>query len=238
MKKWLALVFALAAAGAVGEELGDRVTVPFSDPSRHGSVRVSLIVGGVSVKGYAGKEVIVEAHGRHDGGRREREKERADGLHRIEIGTTGLNVEESDNVVQVSTRSYASPVDLTIQVPFETALKLTAINDGDISVDHVAGELDINNTNGSVKLINISGSAVAHALNGNVFATLDKVTPGKAMSFSSLNGEINVTLPPDLKARGKLKSDNAEAYTAFDIKLHEASRKPVVEGNRADMGKN
>ena len=39
----------------------DRVAVPFSDPGKPGLVKANLINGGIIVKGYDGKEVIVEA---------------------------------------------------------------------------------------------------------------------------------------------------------------------------------
>ena len=67
-----------------------------------------------------------------------------------------------------------------------------------------------------------------HALNGKVLVTLDKVTADKPMSFSSLNGDIDVTLPADMKARVKLKTDNGEVYSDFDIKVDASSRKPMV----------
>ena len=41
----------------------DRITVPFSDPSRPGTVKVRLIQGGVTVKAADVKEVVVESPG-------------------------------------------------------------------------------------------------------------------------------------------------------------------------------
>jgi len=49
--------------------------------------------------------------------------ERSDGMHRIDIGGTPLG-EESDNVVTVGTRSLNENVEINIQVPFDTSLKL------------------------------------------------------------------------------------------------------------------
>ena len=40
---------------------GDRIPVTLSDPSRPARVKVSLVNGGVTVKAYEGKEVVVEA---------------------------------------------------------------------------------------------------------------------------------------------------------------------------------
>jgi DUF4097 and DUF4098 domain-containing protein YvlB len=57
------------------------------------------------------------------------------------------------------------------------------------------------------------------------------------MSFSSLNGDIDVTLPGDVKARVKLKSDNGEIYSDFEVKLDASARQPVVEDHRSEQGR-
>jgi DUF4097 and DUF4098 domain-containing protein YvlB len=120
--------------------------------------------------------------------------------------------------VNVGVREMSRTVDLIIQVPFNTSLKLKCLNDGNIQVDHVSGEIDANDLNGAVKLTNISGSAVAHSMNEDVTVSFDKVTPGKAMSFSTMNGDIDVSLPGDTKARVKMKADNGEIYSDFEVR--------------------
>jgi len=78
---------------------------------------------------------------------------------------------------------------------------------------------------------------VAHTLNGAVTASLDHVTGNKPMSFTSLNGKVDVTLPADTKARLRLKSDNGSIYSDFDVKLEADGGKPVVEDSRGQGGK-
>ncbi len=116
-----------------------------------------------------------------------------------------------------------------MQAPLATSLKLRALNQGDIVVERVQGEVDANNLNGAVTLKNISGAVVAHALNKNVTVTFDRVSPDKAMSFSSMNGDIDVTMPADVKATLRMKSENGDIYSDFDIKLDSSARKPMVE---------
>jgi DUF4097 and DUF4098 domain-containing protein YvlB len=128
------------------------------------------------------------------------------------------------------------PIDLTISVPVHTSLKLSAVNSGDIVVSGVDGELDVNDVNGSVTLNNVSGSAVAHALNGRLSATFTRVNQ-KPMAFSSLNGEIDVTFPADLKANLSLKSDRGEILTDFDVQMQTAPVAPTVEDGRHNGGK-
>ncbi len=56
-------------------------------------------------------------------------------MHRIDSRGTGLSVEEQDNEVHIGIGSMNRTVDLNIQVPFNTSLKLKCLNDGDIKVD-------------------------------------------------------------------------------------------------------
>jgi DUF4097 and DUF4098 domain-containing protein YvlB len=210
----------------------DRIPVTLSDPSRPARVKVSLVNGGITVKGYEGKEVVVEARVRnHENSRNE------GGPKRLTISTTGLSVEEENNEVNINTESYNRAIDVTVSVPVHTSLKLRAINDGDIAVTGVDGELDVDDINGAVTLNNVSGSVVAHALNGHVYATLTRVEPQKAMAFSSLNGDIDVTFPADLKANVSIRSDQGDVFSDFDVQLQTTTAQPVVEDSRGHGGK-
>jgi DUF4097 and DUF4098 domain-containing protein YvlB len=136
-------------------------------------------------------------------------------------------VEEENNVINVWS---ARDVDVTIQVPTRTSLTLKATNDGDIRVEQVQGEIEVTNINDDVILTQVSGSVVAHATNGDVKAVLTSVTPGKPMSFTSMNGDVDVTLPGDIKANVTMRSDQGEIYSDFEIKMDASQSKPVTEG--------
>ena len=189
-------------------------------------------------KPVAKSEVVVEARLR--GGKsskKEKADNKAESLKRIEIATTGLTVEEEDNVVSVSTGPMGHAVDINLQVPTSTSLKLGCMNEGGILVEKVAGEIEANNLNGPVTLTNVSGVVVAHSLNGEVRTQMDRVTPDKPMSFSTLNGDIDVTLPPDIKAKVKLETQNGAIYSDFEIGLDKNPRPPTLEDGRKDGGR-
>lgn len=234
-KQFLFILIAAALPAFSQEASPESVKVAFSDPSRPKMIKVSLINGGIHIKGYNGNEVLIESSSRHGEGRRRR-PEAPEGMHRIDISNAGLHVEESDNVMVIGTGALNSTADLSIHAPFNTSLKLGTVNNGNIVVEGISGDLDVNDTNGSVTLTHVSGSVVAHALNGKILVTLDKVNPAKPMSFSSLNGNIDVTLPADTKAKFKMKSDNGSIFSDFDIKI-DASGRPLVEENRSEGGR-
>ena len=56
------------------------------------------------------------------------------------------------------------------------------------------------------------------------------------MSFSTLNGDVDVTLPADTKARFKMRTDFGDIFTDFDVKM-EANAPPVVEEQKDKNGK-
>ena len=238
MKKSSLILILLGAGLAWPQDSGDHIVVPFSDATRPHTLKINLINGGITVKGYDGKDAVIESHGGGDGEEHERHHppRGAEGMKRIGNTAMGLTATEEDNVLTISAFP-GREADLVVQVPVNTSLKLSCVNGGDIVVDRISGEVEVNNTNGGVKLTNVSGSVIAHALNKDVVVKLNQITPDKSMAFTSLNGNIDVTLPADTKARVKMKTDNGEIYTDFDIKLDASGSKPVIEDGRANHGK-
>jgi hypothetical protein len=228
----LALAFAGLAAAQPSVE---RIPIPLTDPARPVFLKVGLIAGGISVKGYAGKEVIVEATMPADEEDAPEEKPKGT-MKRIPNTSMGLTAEEEDNTVSVSTGLMGGSrrIDLAIQVPVACSMKISTVNDGDITVENVNGDLEVNNTNGSITLQQIGGSAVAQTVNGEVHVTFTRVNPDKAMSFSSLNGDIDVTFPASLKATVQLKSDQGEIFSDFDLQMQKPSAR--VEKNEKGKG--
>jgi hypothetical protein len=233
---YVMLIFLAGILSFAQESKVDRATVPFSDPSRPGFLKVDVYKGAVTVKGYNGKEVVVEARVR---GKMISEKKemtaKAKGMKLIQAATTGLEIEEENNVIEIDVDSQRQAVDLTIQVPYATSLEIDSYTDGDILVENIKGEIEVEKYKGELKLSAISGSAVAHTYSGNIVVTFTKVDPGKPMSFNNYSGDIDVTFPADIKASIKMKSNQGDIYSDFEISLKPSPQK--VEKSREKGGK-
>ncbi|MCP5120354.1 MAG: DUF4097 family beta strand repeat protein, partial [bacterium] len=205
------LALLISAAAYAQEGTSDRLTIPLTDPSKPASLNVSLVQGGITVKGYDGAEIIVE------GLPRERKaaanKKETEGLRRIAVNNTGLKVTEEDNQVKVSASTLFKAVDLTIQVPRSTSLKLKTVDGGHVTVEGVSGEIEAANVNGRINVTDVAGSVVANTVNGGVKVAFTEVASDKLMSFSSLNGDVDVTFPTDVRANVKMQTNNGDAYT-------------------------
>jgi hypothetical protein len=214
------------AAGTSGA-----ITVPFSDPSRPGTVKVSVFNGSIEVRAGSGRDVIVtpgEGRDRDDDRERERERQRqrnrggaapdpSSGLRRL-TQPAGVTIEEENNTVTVNAPMMSGSTRVLVQVPAATSLVLRSVNGGEVSVQGVSGNIEVNNVNGDIRLTDVSGAVIAHATNGEVTATLRQLPAGKPMSFTSFNGDVNVTLPASLKANLKMRSDRGDVYTDFDVR--------------------
>jgi hypothetical protein len=203
----------------------EKITVPLSDPSRPALVQADVMTGGITVRGYEGREIVVQASYRGGESRREKHPAGTEGMKRIDNLGTGLEITEDNNVVNIDTNAFNRGVDLDIQVPRQSSLKLHAINDGDIRVENVQGEVEVNDLNGAVKLT------------GDITVVLTEVSPDKPMSFSSMNGNIDVTFPPTLKASIVMQSQNGEIYTDFDVKMDTRAVEPIIQDARDKGGK-
>jgi hypothetical protein len=199
---------------STAQDNSERVVIPARNSSRPRKVTVRSNQGPIMVKTHAGKEVIVEMP---DGvSRRGRREAPPEGMRRIDM-PPGLSVEEQDNQININTSALGHGM-LTITVPPDTSLDLHSLH-GEINVDGVHGEIVVDSLNSRVNLNNVSGNILAHSLNGGIKAIMDRVDPAKPLSFITLNGTIDVTLPADYKANVKVSTHNGAIYTDFEFRL-------------------
>jgi DUF4097 and DUF4098 domain-containing protein YvlB len=198
------LVFT-AIAAAQDKAKTDNVTVALSDPTKPANVKARLISGNITVTVGSGPEVVVGtgANTVPDGA--------PPGMHRIDTAGQSFKVEEDHNNVQIGTERASQSVNLLIQVPVNTSL-------------------EVETTNGSIAVTNVSGAISARTLNGSVTVSLDHPPPDTPMFFSTLNGKIDVTLPADTKARLRLKATNGAIYGDFDVKVEADGTRSINGG--------
>ncbi|NOW93432.1 DUF4097 family beta strand repeat-containing protein [Mucilaginibacter sp. SG564] len=209
-----------------------QLVVPLSDPGKPYKLSAGLVRGSITVTGYEGKDIVIDAQGED---RRGHVKEEGNGMKRL-IGTNNLDItaEEKNNEVNVG-GSAGKLVNLTIKVPRNGAkLKLSTVNDGNINLSNVSGELEVINVNGYIKLTGVSGSVVANTINGDVTVAFRSIDPKAAMAFTTLNGNVDVTFPITLKANVKLKSDRGDIYTDFDV-VNTVQKPAVTKTNKNGM---
>ena len=195
----------------------EQLTVPLSSPGSSYSLNVDLVEGSIKASGYEGKEILITVTGKS---RREDGRESQGGMKRISPKNSyDITAKEENNVVTVENNDANRAVEISLKIPKNVKLKLSTVNNGDIEVENVQGEIEINNVNGGIKCTGISGSVVATTVNGNVIATFATIDEKAPMAFTTLNGNVDVTLPANAKSNFKLKSERGEIFTDFDMDI-------------------
>ena len=219
----------LMASQAILAQAANEFTVPVSDPAKRGKLKAHLNYGSISVTGTARKDVLVRytsAEEDDDNDSKSKDdnsgansSDSRDGLKRIGGGGMDLEVTENNNQVTVKSKSWHHKLNLEIEIPSGMDLELHTYNGGDLMVSNVDGEHALSNYNGNITALNISGSVVASTYNGEIKVTFDKVTTQTPMSYSTFNGDIDLTFPSTVKATLKMKTEQGEIFTGFDVKL-------------------
>ena len=255
------LLWAAGMADNAQESQADHAVVNFSNPAKPGKVEVDISEGSITVRGYEGKDVIIDARWRErvltekeqepeaalaekgeeldqeELARKKAQAEKAKGMKMIEVESMGLTIEEEENVIQVNAEEGKRAVDLVIQVPFSTSLRLSCRDDErGVTVDRVDGEIEVDTSDGPIILTNVSGPVVADSSDGEIKAVFGKVTPGKPMSFSAMDGDIDITLPLDVKASLKMKTDEGKIFTDFDVRLTPSQQKKEEDERKEGGG--
>ncbi|GGB10576.1 DUF4097 family beta strand repeat-containing protein [Puia dinghuensis] len=197
-------------------EVKEQLVVPLSEPGKPFKIKAHVMHGSVKIVGYEGKDIVIDVTGEQ----KRHESATSGGMKRIGGDAGGeLTAEEDNNMVNINSGlSHFSLI--AIKVPQTGAtLDVGAINDGNITIDNVSGQLEVTNVNGGIIVSNVSGSVVASTVNGDVVVGFRTVNATAPMAFSTLNGKIDVTFPADLKANVKLKSERGDIYTDFDIEV-------------------
>lgn len=209
--------------GMVSSLAQERVVIPLSNPGEPGQLELGIVRGSISVVATDGEEVIINyssGESREDG---PREK---NGLRRISDNSIGFEVTENDNEIEIGGASPHADVNFSISVPRNFSLYLSTVNGGDVTVEGVRGEMEISNVNGDVTLTNVDGSASVNTVNGDVTASFNSIGDNP-MAFTTVQGDIDITLPENASLTAKMRSEWGEVYTDFEMNIDRSNRESI-----------
>lgn len=207
-------------------------TIPLSQAGKRGTLSVDFKKGPITIKGTNRQDVYVKYKGMEDGDVKITDAGKG-GMKKISGAAAGLEAGEQDNKVYVESESWNKGLILYVEVPRGFDLEIQAYNDGDIVVENIVGKVAIETYNGSITAKNIEGSVVANTYNGPVVVTFTKITGDAPMNFVTFNGDVDITLPADAKVNLKMKSEQGDIYTDFDMQV----TKPAISSEKKEGSK-
>ena len=130
-------------------------------------------------------------------------------------------------------QSYS--VEYEIKVPRQIDLNLNTTN-GNVRVEKISGKVRLESTNGKITAEEIRGIARCKTTNGSIRVELDEISNNDAMSFKTTNGSIKLYLPDDFGADAELKTTNGHIESDFHFSEKMSKSKKRYNGRINDGG--
>lgn len=211
----LAAVLLACSLLAPGQERLQTIDVPLSRPGEPIRLDIDLLTARIEVIGEDREDASFEVS--VAGG--ERKIITPSGALPISGGSYAFEIDEDDNEISFDSDHRAGRVTVLARVPRHANVSLSTVNDGEIIVSNIVGNLELSNTNGPITARDISGSVIAESINATIdvnFASLDEVN---ASSFETLNGDIFVGIPVTAGAQLHLDSGQGEITSDFEVEV-------------------
>lgn len=219
-----------AAPAAPAQIQPEMINVPLSRPGEPISMHIDILSARIEVIGEERKDVALAVT--LTGGRRKIVT--PSGAKMLAGGGAGLEINERDNRVSIESEGPPDRIAIVARVPRRAQLNLSTVNDGEIIVRDIVGDLQLENVNGPITATNINGSIIAESVNSPIVLGLAAIAPGGATSVSSLNGDITLKLPAGAKAEFHLDSGRGEIVSDFELDVKPS--KPLIERNEGRGG--
>jgi len=209
----VATMLAFVPAFAQGD--AQIINIPLSNPGEPYELDIDILSARIEVIGEARDDMEFAITVRQGN----RKIITPSGTQPISIGAYELEVDEDDNHVSVDTDWRADKVTVVARVPLRGNLSLSTVNDGEIIVRDVAGNHELENTNGPITATGINGSVIAEAINDTIDVSFTGIDGSQAMSFTSINGDINLGLPRNVGAQLHIDTSEGEIYSDFEVDI-------------------
>jgi hypothetical protein len=193
-------------------------------PAQSSTLALYNIFGSVTVEGYDGKTIVVEAT----------KTIRADNAQLLAQGQQeaqpGFLQRHDSLVVYVQGPQdsrprrnnwhnshevpYSYEFDFVVKVPAAMHVTVSTVNGGKVLVTDVSGPLQAHNVNGAVTIRNAREATQVRTVNGDVSVSY-AAAPTQPASYQTINGDISVSYPAGVSADLYFKTMHGELYTDF-----------------------
>jgi hypothetical protein len=219
------LLTCLLATLAWGQDFQKDYNLP-----QGGIISISNVSGEIQVKGYNGPTLSIS------GIREGRDKNVVEIDDQSTAGQVSLKVQYPQEG-----GSYDASVRFIVQVPLGTryVYKSLSTASGDVSVENVAGEINVKSASGDItisqvegavnvsaasgdiKVLGASGVVSANTASGDVDVELVRVADEGEFKFSSASGDVTVKVPGQINAQVDMSTASGSVKTDFPLNIED-----------------
>lgn len=198
-----------------------------------GTFVLSNVNGSVTIEGWEGSEISLEAVKKAKSGSRESAQEALENI-RLEIDRSADRIEIKTRLPKSSTgfnfgRGTSASVSYSLKIPDGLNLRISTVNGG-LEARNLDGRMKFSSTNGSIQVESATGSVRASTTNGRIEVQLDEVTADEDLAFSTTNGSIRLQLPADIQADIEARTVNGNIDSDLPVEVTGHINRRRLEG--------
>lgn len=219
-----AQLFLCACWNVSAQDFKEHISKQFNVGTKDPVLAIYNVFGNIKVEGYEGDKVLLEID-KTISSRYAEEVENGKKEFKLEMEQVGDSIvvyivapyDSRPNTWQNDRRNirYKYQLDFTVKVPRSMKLRVSTVNNGEIDVKHVLGDLVVHNVNGGITIDKAKGVTRAVTVNGPIRINYLS-NPTAASEYKTINGDIEVYYKGDLSADLYFKSMNGKYYTDFE----------------------
>jgi len=172
-------------------------------------VRVGTVSGDVTVTAYDGDAILVKAT------KSGRDRDMVEIEDRSGTANIDLGVRYPKHCNCDASVNFDLQVPRSINYDFDHVSSVS----GEVSVTGATGRLHASSVSGGVHIKDVSGSVSASSVSGDVGVEIARLDGSDDMKFSSVSGNVSVTLPASLDAEVDMSSFSGSIKTDFGVEV-------------------
>jgi len=230
MKKTLSstLVALLIGGMQVANAAEKSYSLPLSKPGEPVSIDIEVYRGSITLVGYKGDTIEISAKSSTFSGKdkdlkkvknkmnKNNSSRSTKGLKSVKSQGMRLEIEERNNQVEISSEVSNQHVDLVIKVPQRSSVEVELYKGGDLNIDGVNGELELESYEGMIIANNISGPIVAETARTDIVVNFSDFAIKTPSSLTSHMGNVDITLAKKVAANVNVQTFQGEIFSGLD----------------------
>jgi hypothetical protein len=230
LRATFAVALLLGLAPALAQSDAQIINIPLTRPGEPISLEIGIMSARIEVIGEDRDDAVFEVS-IEDG---ERRIVTPSGTKTLSNAGYALEVDEHDNHISVDTDWRNNKVSVIARIPRRADLELDTVEDGEIIVSNITGNLELSNVNGPITATGISGSVIAESVGDSIDLSFVAIDDVNASSLESVNGGLTVRLPANTAVQIHLDTSQGEILSDFEVDVKPST--PTVTRNDDNGG--
>jgi len=208
-----ALALFLGLAPALAQSDTQLISIPLSRPGEPVSLEIGIMSARIEVIGEDREDAVFEVS--IEAG--ERKIVTPSGTISLTNAGYELEIDEHDNRISFDTDWRNNKVSVVARIPQRADLDLSTIENGEIIVTNISGNLELSNVNGPITASGISGSVIAESVSNAIDLSFVAIDDANASSLETVNGQLTVRLPANLGVQIHLDTSQGEIISDGEV---------------------